>query len=144
MRRTNVWGPPFQCPTRRKCRIVHSPHPKEKRKRAPPAPGGGPGPASGAVFGGADGDALSAPRCLRRIPASLGPRRAPNKARNATTDTIHVRGAGDDPASDPSAWLRRDMSAGRLRFTVAGNGGLDFVPYFEVQEELFEVYPVYE
>jgi len=34
----------------------------------------------------------------------------------------------------------------RLRFRVKGpeNSDLRFIPYFEVQEELFEVYPVVE
>ena len=60
----------------------------------------------------------------------------------ATTDSIHVRGVVGS-WNDPGTWLQRDVSAG-LRFTVAGNPGLDFVPYFEVQEEAFEVYAVYE
>jgi hypothetical protein len=61
---------------------------------------------------------------------------------NASTDSIHVHGVAN-PASTPPSWLQRDNGAG-LRFTVAGNDALDFVPYYEVQEEQFEVYPVFD
>ena len=61
---------------------------------------------------------------------------------NASTDSIHVRGVAN-PASTPPSWLQRDSGAG-LRFTVNGNDALDFVPYYEVQEEQFEVYPVFD
>ena len=57
--------------------------------------------------------------------------------------------AGVQTPADPHSWLTPLPGAagsGRplsLHYAVRGNPGVRFVPYFEVQEELFEVYPAF-
>jgi hypothetical protein len=64
---------------------------------------------------------------------------------NITVDSIVVRSV-PSPAQ-PEAWLvpADPTEPSRLHFRVRGgaNEGLLFVPYYEVQEELFEIYPVF-
>ena len=54
---------------------------------------------------------------------------------------------GDDNGStqQPSfVDTKRHFNMDALRFGVIGNPGISFVPYFLVQEEIFEVYPAFE
>lgn len=58
---------------------------------------------------------------------------------NSTIDSIHVPGV--DGAS-PQDWMVPASTP--LHWTVRGNPGLLVMPYFEVQDQLFEVYPVFD
>ncbi len=53
-------------------------------------------------------------------------------------------GGGGDAGPRLSATLKRRSDMDALRFGVVGNPELSFVPYFLVQEEVFEVYPAFE
>lgn len=65
---------------------------------------------------------------------------------NSTADSIlFSESLISEPATE-STWLTQEvamMPSGTLHYTVANNSKIDFVPYFEVQEELFEVYPAF-
>ncbi len=57
---------------------------------------------------------------------------------------LHKRGDGDHDASPlVSTAFKRRLQMDALRFGVVGNPELSFVPYFLVQEEVFEVYPAF-
>ena len=56
-------------------------------------------------------------------------------------DSMLIRGVVSPER--PETWLRADGSSS-MRFRVLGNPEIVFVPYFVVQEEVFEVYPAFE
>lgn len=68
---------------------------------------------------------------------------------NRTIDSMLIRGVKTPGA--PETWLRPlapggagiGAAASEMRFGVVGNPGVSFVSYFEVQEEVFEVYPAF-
>ena len=62
---------------------------------------------------------------------------------NRSIDSMLVRGV-QAPAAAPELWLIPTGRPSEIRFRVVGNPGLAFVPYFLVQEEVFEVYPAFE
>lgn len=85
-----------------------------------------------------------APETWLTPPSSSQAAHPPPPARSSeasgVTHSSETRG-GDDFAS---AAARRNSQMDALRFGVVGNPGLSFVPYFLVQEEVFEVYPAFE
>lgn len=58
---------------------------------------------------------------------------------NTTTDCLEIKGV--DPTA-PQTWLTQP-DAEELRFTSRDVPGVAFVPYFQVQDELFTVYPCF-
>lgn len=46
-----------------------------------------------------------------------------------------------DPSSPPTSWLTRSSDASRLEFLVTGNPCIVYVPYYELQDQEFYVYP---
>mmetsp|Transcript_42690 Transcript_42690/g.92786 ORF Transcript_42690/g.92786 Transcript_42690/m.92786 type:complete len:99 (-) Transcript_42690:23-319(-) len=55
---------------------------------------------------------------------------------NTSTSCVTLHGL--DPTV-PAAWMQ---PLGGLRYGVKGNPHVEFVPYYQVQEETFDVYPV--
>ena len=49
-------------------------------------------------------------------------------------------------AADPASWLVQAGDGNPLHFAVRGeaNAQIRYLPYYEVQEELFEAYPIIE
>ena len=45
--------------------------------------------------------------------------------------------------ANPASWLRPKAGSAGLEFSVTANPNITFVPYYRVQEELFEVYPCF-
>ena len=60
---------------------------------------------------------------------------------NHSIDSMLIRGVVSP--EQPETWLRAEDSFS-MRFRVLGNPEIVFVPYFVVQEEVFEVYPAFE
>ena len=60
---------------------------------------------------------------------------------NTSIDSMLIRGV--EHPEQPETWVQ-PVPGRPLHFTVVGNAGTEFVPYYEVQEEQFEVYPAFE
>lgn len=60
---------------------------------------------------------------------------------NATIGSIHVRGV--DGSADPASWLR-PVAGAPLHFAVENNPSIVYKPYYEIQDEIFEAYPVFD
>ena len=61
----------------------------------------------------------------------------------ASGNASSANGVESAAVGEGAAAKRRQSQMDALRFGVVGNPGLSFVPYFLVQEELFEVYPAF-
>jgi hypothetical protein len=61
---------------------------------------------------------------------------------NTSIDSMLIRGVENPEQAE--SWVRPVPGGRPLHFTVVGNAGTEFVPYYEVQEEQFEVFPAFE
>lgn len=88
-----------------------------------------------------------APETWLTPPASiLPPARHYSNASSSSDaqDEFGAYGSGGAARQSVSSASKRASQMDALRFGVAGNSELSFVPYFLVQEEEFEVYPAFE